>query len=198
MLTRSAFDRGTVAPEQYGISGRERHSRGPSMPTSCSGRPRLNPKGAVHSAVISPSGTANQAGILEERKARTGIPAGLFHDPTSSRSRVTTITGSLARPTPFWRCRILAMRFPLSGRCGSTCARHQGSVGQQSGIPTGRADAFPVELLEPEAPVPVGPDMVEPTVVSGAFSDDDTPAEVEFFPRMMLLLTSQHCLGVTP
>src|SRR5215216_6876730 len=71
-------------------------------------------------------------------------------------------------------------------------------MGQQSGIPTGRADAFPVELVEPEPPVPVGPDMVEPTVVSGAFSDDDTPAEVGFFSRMMLLLTSQHCLGVTP
>jgi hypothetical protein len=71
-------------------------------------------------------------------------------------------------------------------------------VVQQSGIPTGRADAFPVEPVEPEAPVPVGPDMVEPTVVSGAFSDDDTPAEVGFFSRMMLLLTSQHCLGVTP
>jgi hypothetical protein len=68
-------------------------------------------------------------------------------------------------------------------------------VVQQSGIPTGRADAFPVELVEP---VPVIPDMVEPTVVSGAFSDDDTPAEVGFFSRMMLLLTSQHCLGVTP
>ena len=74
----------------------------------------------------------------------------------------------------------------------------RGSVVQQSGIPTGRADAFPVELVEPEAPVPVVPDMVEPTVVSGAFSDDDTPAEVGFFSRMMLLLTSQHCLGVTP
>ena len=69
---------------------------------------------------------------------------------------------------------------------------------QQSGIPTGRADAFPVELVEPEAPVPVVPDMVEPTVVSGAFSDDDTPAEVGIFSRMMLRLTSQHCLGVTP
>jgi hypothetical protein len=85
-----------------------------------------------------------------------------------------------------------------SGALGLSKARHRDSVGQQSGIPTGRADAFPVELVEPEAAVPVGPDMVEPTVVSGAFSDDDTPAEVGFFSRMMLLLTSQHCLGVTP
>jgi hypothetical protein len=81
---------------------------------------------------------------------------------------------------------------------GLNKARHRASVGQQSGIPTGRADAFPVELVEPGAPVPVEPDMVEPTVVSGAFSDDDTPAKVGFFSRMMLLLTSQHCLGVTP
>jgi NADPH-dependent 2,4-dienoyl-CoA reductase/sulfur reductase-like enzyme len=77
-------------------------------------------------------------------------------------------------------------------------ARHRGSGCQQSGIPAGRADAFPVELVEAEAPEPVEPDVVGPTVVSGAFSDDDAPAEVEFFSRMMLLLTSQHCLAVTP
>ena len=56
---------------------------------------------------------------------------------------------------------------------------------QQSGIPAGRADAFPVELVEPEAPEPVGPDVVEPTVVLGAFSDDDAPAAVGFFSRMV-------------
>jgi hypothetical protein len=70
-------------------------------------------------------------------------------------------------------------------------------VCQQSGIPAGRADAFPGELVGLEAPEPVA-DMVEPTVVLGVFSDDDAPASVGFFSRMMLWLTSQHCLGVTP
>jgi len=40
---------------------------------------------------------------------------------------------------------------------------------QQSGIPAGRADTFPVELVEPEALEPVAPDAVEPTVVLGVF-----------------------------
>jgi hypothetical protein len=40
---------------------------------------------------------------------------------------------------------------------------------QQSGIPAGRADAFPVEPAEPEELGPVGPDVVEPTVVLGVF-----------------------------
>ena len=72
------------------------------------------------------------------------------------------------------------------------------ALSQQSGIPAGRADAFPVELVGSEAPEPVAPDMVEPTVVLGVFSDDDAPASVGFFSRMMLRLISQHCLGVTP
>jgi hypothetical protein len=70
-------------------------------------------------------------------------------------------------------------------------------VCQQSGIPAGRADAFPVEVVE-LAPEPVAPDVVEPIVVLGVFSDDDAPAAVGFFSRTMLLLTSQHCLDVTP
>ena len=96
------------------------------------------------------------------------------------------------------RCRCAQPGLPRGVAIGLNKARHRGSVCQQSGIPAGRADAFPVELVEPEAPEPVGPDMVEPTVVSGAFSDDDAPAEVGFFSRTTLLLTSQHCLGVTP
>jgi len=66
-------------------------------------------------------------------------------------------------------------------------AKSRGSVCQQLGIPAGRADAFPVELVEPEAPVPVAPDVVEPTVVLGVFSDDDAPAAGGFFSRTMLL-----------
>src|SRR5262249_17733548 len=71
-------------------------------------------------------------------------------------------------------------------------------VCHQSGIPGGRADAFPVELVEPEAAEPVAP-AVEPTVVlgvfvSGVFSD----GSVGLFSRTRLLLTSQHCLDVTP
>ena len=69
---------------------------------------------------------------------------------------------------------------------------------QQSGIPAGRADAFPVELVGSETPEPVAPGMVEPTVVLGVFSADDAPASVGFFSRMILRLISQHCLGVTP
>src|SRR5437879_1247771 len=87
---------------------------------------------------------------------------------------------------------------PRSAIIGLNKARHRGSVCQQSGIPAGRADAFPVELVEPETPEPVGPDVVEPTVVWGALSDDDEPAEVGLFSRMTLPLTSQHCLGETP
>jgi len=77
-------------------------------------------------------------------------------------------------------------------------AKSRGSVCQQLGIPAGRADAFPVELVEPEAPALVALDVVEPTVVLGVFSDDDAPATVGFFSRTMLLLKSQHCLDVTP
>jgi hypothetical protein len=70
---------------------------------------------------------------------------------------------------------------------------------QQSGIPAGRADAFPVELVEPDAPEPVGPEVVEPTVVSGVLSDAEAPEEdVGFLSRIMLVLTSQHCFEVTP
>jgi hypothetical protein len=53
-------------------------------------------------------------------------------------------------------------------------------VCQQSGIPAGRADAFPVELVGSETPEPAA-DMVEPTVVLGVFSDDDAPASVGSF-----------------
>jgi hypothetical protein len=88
--------------------------------------------------------------------------------------------------------------FPEAWRLSN--ARRRGSVCQQSGIPAGRADAFPVELelRASEAPELVGPEVVEPTVVLGDFSDADASAAVGFFSRMMLLLTSQHCLDVTP
>jgi hypothetical protein len=64
---------------------------------------------------------------------------------------------------------------------------------QHSGIPAGLADAFPADFVGSEA---VAPDDVTPTVVWGVLSDDD--ASVGFFSRIMLRLTSQHCLGVTP
>jgi len=76
-------------------------------------------------------------------------------------------------------------------------ARHRKSVCQQSGIPAGRADAL-VELVEPEALEPVVP-AVEPTVVLGVFvSDVFSDGAAGFFSRTRLLLTSQHCLDVTP
>jgi hypothetical protein len=68
-------------------------------------------------------------------------------------------------------------------------------VCQQSGIPAGRADAFPVELAESEALDPVAPDAVEPTVVLGVFSDDDALALVGFRERCYCLHPS---LDVTP
>jgi hypothetical protein len=66
---------------------------------------------------------------------------------------------------------------------------------QQFGIPAGRADAFPVELVEPDT---LGLDVLEPTVVLGVFTDAEASAAVGFFSRTMLLLISQHCLDVTP
>jgi hypothetical protein len=61
-------------------------------------------------------------------------------------------------------------------------------------MPAGRADAFPVELVLVES----GGVVVEAPVVLGVFSADDAAVGVGFFSLMMLLLTSQHCLDVTP
>ena len=76
--------------------------------------------------------------------------------------------------------------FQFLDRYSSQVRGYPYSVCQQSGIPAGRADAFPVELVESEAPEPLPPDLVEPTVVLGVFSDDDAPASVGFFSRRML------------